>query len=494
MATAVSGNLTLTANIGGFGESEILRRKIKGELAEIKSQIDASGLNDDMTKSIELWRSHFSKAFELNVDGRKILEAYIPLLQDLLIDAFAQPMDENALLGSDGKTYGHMSLSLYINSTPDIYKNRSPCDPENPKPFTVVNHPVVGHMIAWLKKHHAQIRSRDLESQYNLLVASHCAPALPFAAPLTSDPRDKIRQIFARQAQRERQRKLEMEQFVKKLEQDKQTKIASLQQNHEQIRLKTIEYERLASQKLNDVANQDTNTFAELERNKKKLKDEIDGFVRQNQELETQIKETGDTLERYKPVISDLSSLKTQAQMQKILARQAIRDKNKKAEMQNFVQEIDQIKHTNKAEIDKSFGAIIKKKDDHTQKTIVKIQEIGKLDQKLLDNLTKAKDKLLKEIDDLKNKNIDLEKEISKVNKGVDSIKADDLKLNKLINETRQAIKEREAAGMMGLVATVAIIGVCAFATWGLATIVPANMSVTATPLSRGLQLGISLI
>ncbi len=173
-------------------------RKIISDLLKIQETLQTSKLHDETTEQLRNWQKRFSSALKLNLDKVRIEAEFILLLQEILTDSVSgAPLDEEAYLGSDGRTYGSMSLSLYQHSAPEEYKHRSPLDLENPAPFTVEPHPLARHLIQWLKERGALLRSESVEKSYQELMQQRIAPPPP------TTRNERIRRLKEKQAHRD---------------------------------------------------------------------------------------------------------------------------------------------------------------------------------------------------------------------------------------------------------------------------------------------------
>ena len=173
-----------------------LRRQYTVELLDIHAcvvQALQSGLHDTMTHLIDNWQHGFRYALRTNANEHEVGAYYISLLQQILRDPISdEPLNENAVLGSDGNTYSPISLNVFFLSLPDIYRNRSPLELEfeNPAPFVTYPHPhpVVSHLIGWLRRHGA-LQHSDAPRQI-------LEELLPAVNELTSEARQaRVRQV-----------------------------------------------------------------------------------------------------------------------------------------------------------------------------------------------------------------------------------------------------------------------------------------------------------
>jgi hypothetical protein len=135
-----------------------LRTRLTEELRQIATCIRQWDQNDETTKLIDRWRSHFMQALHTHQDERETLRTHIDLMQRLLHDPISrEPFTDNAVLGSDGHTYAQETIDVYSlpDALPAEWRGRSPLDIEDPRPFTTTPHLVIPHMIGWLRSHNA---------------------------------------------------------------------------------------------------------------------------------------------------------------------------------------------------------------------------------------------------------------------------------------------------------------------------------------------------
>ncbi len=148
-----------------------IRRQLICELYTLREAISSSGFSDDMTRQLDEWHTNFSNALRSYSDERQVLSAYIGLLQNILRDPVTlAPLDKQAVLGSDGYTYGSLSLAVYKLGTSEEYRKRSPMNPNNPESLCTRPHPVVRSMLDWVEGHDALLYSKELEERYLQLI------------------------------------------------------------------------------------------------------------------------------------------------------------------------------------------------------------------------------------------------------------------------------------------------------------------------------------
>jgi hypothetical protein len=140
-----------------------LRRRLRAEMSFLNHKIQEWGIEDDMTKVIKIWGKNFWDSLNYLVHEESILKAFIEQAQTILIEPlYGTPMDEEALYGSDGYTYGKMAHELWQSEVRFLYRNRSPKHMDNPERLILKPHPVVRYLTSWLRSHDALLVSEKL--------------------------------------------------------------------------------------------------------------------------------------------------------------------------------------------------------------------------------------------------------------------------------------------------------------------------------------------
>lgn len=158
-----------------FDASMKLRVTIPADLAGFEKMV--AGHNDHLSTEISAWVGRF-KASLRKPHLETVLKEHIESLYGILKDPFGIPLDEKAVLCSDGETYGYIWLTIHLNpseadlkQSPLNFRSRSPADPTDEALFKVgKTHPLVAHMIAWIKKHARYELPVDLVHKYNYLM------------------------------------------------------------------------------------------------------------------------------------------------------------------------------------------------------------------------------------------------------------------------------------------------------------------------------------
>ena len=162
------------------------RGKLLHELQNLQAKLDEyAELTDETTEALRRWASRFH--YFLFISGTRkfseeeLIASFVEILQQTLIDPLTQtPLDEGALLGTDGLTYGHHSLALFMNAIDDpTYRHKHPLDPLNPAEFYTSPHPVVPFFVHWLRERDVHHPSSIIEEQYATMINEGKDPFVP---------------------------------------------------------------------------------------------------------------------------------------------------------------------------------------------------------------------------------------------------------------------------------------------------------------------------
>ena len=177
----------------------VLRRRLRAEIAEIRNQINRFNSTDPLSNLISRWAQDFSESLNVrNVNEQAVLREYIRLLQEILVDSLTNtPLDDEALLGSDGRTYGYKHLCLHIIDVGEEYRSRSPIYPLDPAPFSTKEHTLARYMIRWLERHNSKLESEEINRAFSDLDLDQVEFLIP------NEINDRIRRIVRRQLLRE---------------------------------------------------------------------------------------------------------------------------------------------------------------------------------------------------------------------------------------------------------------------------------------------------
>jgi hypothetical protein len=267
---------------------DLERRKIQAELLNISDKLKEFNCEDDMTDLIKLWHNKFSERVRKSSDPDDIINEFIIGLQNILIDPINPllriPLDEKAVLGSDGRVYGHKSLCLYLHLAPEEYRWRSPVNRIDETPFTVsdIPHPIVKTAVLWLKERKALLHSEEVENEYLKLEKLGKIPSLPTQKAYKKFKQlERIRHIVEKQESLVKEKEL----FEKSLEDNFKHKIESFQIIEKKY--KDFEKEILLS-----IEEQKKKNLEVLENIKKEIENganEVNDLNRRNRELEERL-------------------------------------------------------------------------------------------------------------------------------------------------------------------------------------------------------------
>lgn len=435
-----------------------LRRQFQGELIEIRSCIASlrhenertQTVEDEMTQVIDKWQKEFTEALRLHVDADEIGKVYIELLQELLRDPLTTAPIDEGVLGTDGHTYGKMSLILYFASASDSYQHRSPLNPNSSSSFSTVPHPVVNHMLDWLKKHRAFLCSRELEQAFlQLPLEKRVLPTIP----VREDSQERIRRIFQSSITlNEREIKL-LDEENRKLIQEMDEKFAAWEGEVGQIdaslRQRSSENQRRLqefSERNAEEALKIQGRMAEIEqKNEHAQKQASEQFDLNNRELSLRLEESRQTListrEAERVTLESIQGQFT-AQFQRILEPVA-------QAVETFTQKVSEKK------------AVIEARNQEALKKLE--QDLQLLDEQII-QLTSSTEAVKKSSQQVSHQLDDVDRETEILQKG--------------IGETQLAIRKMERKRKDQLWKTIAITGLACFAgTWALQHVLGSSTS-----------------
>lgn len=136
---------------------EVIETAFKRRLnIELNRLLEEEHLGDALSLDLVAWIEGFLSALRTNLDVGPIFESYVTLLKEMLLDPITQtPLDQNALLGSDGYCYGYHVLCLFTYALPEELHWCSPLQLDEPSEelFLTVPHHFVRSMVNWLVSH-----------------------------------------------------------------------------------------------------------------------------------------------------------------------------------------------------------------------------------------------------------------------------------------------------------------------------------------------------
>lgn len=149
-----------------------LRRALQRPFEAMERIIRECDLNDTKTEEIRDWLHSFQADLRGALDEQVVYNRYIKLLHDILCDPFfpQAPLEPPAVYGTgDGVTYGLKALIVVMAAFPEDEQHLSL---QNGQPLTLVEHPVVNHMINWLEERGQPLGfSSQLDSAYRDLLS-----------------------------------------------------------------------------------------------------------------------------------------------------------------------------------------------------------------------------------------------------------------------------------------------------------------------------------
>ena len=165
---------------------------LRADLNAIQTVLDVcDDMPDALSHEIRQWHANFTRALKERGGAsakresdeerlNRILSTQLEQMQEMLRDPLTNtPLDREAILGSDGETYGFKALCLAIAQLPATLRNRSPLHPNDPAIFTKRNHPLARHMVGFLEKWHALEPSPELETDFNTFFNQTPLPDIP---------------------------------------------------------------------------------------------------------------------------------------------------------------------------------------------------------------------------------------------------------------------------------------------------------------------------
>jgi hypothetical protein len=157
----------------------LIRMRIKTELSRLGDALDSWPHADQMATLLRDWHGRFFQAIQLPFAEASTTHAlFLDQLQRILIDPIRRaPLDERAVLGSDGVTYGYKALCLYLAMQPNTHC--SPLDPTSKTLFTTIPHDGVAATLRWLNVFGGAQYDVQVESEFLDLERHNQVPALP---------------------------------------------------------------------------------------------------------------------------------------------------------------------------------------------------------------------------------------------------------------------------------------------------------------------------
>lgn len=416
------------------------RRVLQAELCGIREVLAKCPMDDEMTRQIDLWQTNFAKALKSNEDAQIVGSAYIALLQEMLRDPIIQaPLDLYAVLGSDGQTYGRMSLTVYLLTVPAPYRNKSPMDPSSSIPFTTSAHPVVRHMIQWLQNHDAMLYSQEVERAFLDLLPSQ--RTLPTVQTKKEEQIARINRIQARQAELDRmeaeERNKQSLAFDRKLQERLRRRGEELEQMTAPLRQRAELAAAVAHRRLDGLEHRDREN---LDRAQEDLKE-----MAQNER-----------------------NNKAELRMDLDRVNEAHRDAIREHERQLEPLSAEALRKCIEQRMKTEFEPLSCQVQDFVDTTLKQIGEMAQNDTVFKEKLDKSIKHLQGEIATLHEGNQMLHSNQNKLTVQINEVKIQDAVVKQGICETKAAISAMQERNANRILNTVLMIGACALGTWAL--------------------------
>lgn len=506
------------------------RRRIRVELDRMGKLLATSPLHDEMTEGIRNWHQQLMVSISLaQVNFDSVVNEFIVLLQDLLRDPICQaPLDKKAKLGSDGHTYGRMSLTVFLNSIPEEYRHRSPFDLENPESsFTIEPHPVVKEMIKWLDHHGSLLHSQEIENAYRELVAQGRRPILP------TRETERVRLIRERSLQRRRRREnLNRQLTILRVEQEEeiQERFGAIREqievNHQNNQDRLVLLQETNEQRMRRMEEPIEGLLQQLQELRNRNEEEIRRRLGEPDEMEVNAEEIlGDLQERNEQGnrnlderVNDLHQRIQEVMMENVeeaLARIAERENEeignldevldalqqreveraqaREQQINAFDQTLREIANHNEQQIQQNHEVIRRRIQEVTEGDLQRLDAVEIHDRNSQRELQQSVEHMNIQARQVQQKNEELERQRSAIDKGIAETKEANAKLGVAIKKVKKAIKKRnqnwEGFAISALLS--------AAGTWGvqelLSMAIP-NVQGSISSLQGGSKLDISII
>jgi hypothetical protein len=250
----------------------------------IRDNLAASPLQDEMTQALRQWQQEFSIALRLNVDVDRIEKEFVTLLQELLKDPiYHAPLDEEPLLGSDGKTYGRKSLCIHLHSIPDNYRHRSPFAPHDPTAFTTMSHPIAQEMVLWLKCRGELLSCVKIEQSFQTLVEENQLPSVP------TKQSERIQRLKDKQMQRNREKAEKRDAFAAQINAMRDAIAQNICETFAPIHQKAEKVAQEQLKKIDIIEKKDYEQHQALLKVVNQLESDVKALELQNEELRNRI-------------------------------------------------------------------------------------------------------------------------------------------------------------------------------------------------------------
>lgn len=164
-----------------------LRRIINADLLAIHDLLNDQ--EDHLSQELSSWQAQFVSAMQ-SPNENEVIRNFLVLLEQILIDPITEaPLDDTALLATDGYTYDPKSLIVFLSDMQGEDRLRSPMNRENSDSFyTVSVHPAVSYLTNWIRTYqthfelHPRLYPQVILNSYNELASANRLIQLPTAS------------------------------------------------------------------------------------------------------------------------------------------------------------------------------------------------------------------------------------------------------------------------------------------------------------------------
>lgn len=184
-----------------------VRRNMYAMLAEVGQALDQWPHHDPLAVTIRDVHRTFLRYLSSSVDARTLFQNFIHLVRHAMIDPIRlAPLDEEAVLGQDERTYGRRTLLIYLSTLSPQERVRCPFIP-------VRRHALARTVVRLLQRQGAHLHVNALEQEYQSLVLRGPLPILPTADTIQEQQRGlSLLERIARIAQQQRTLEVERQQ------------------------------------------------------------------------------------------------------------------------------------------------------------------------------------------------------------------------------------------------------------------------------------------
>jgi hypothetical protein len=450
-----------------------LRRQIHAELTALRDALHTCPLDDPLTQELRRWLTGFTAAMRLRADAQEVLQTWIALLQRVLRDPLTQtPLDENPLLGSDGYTYGNLSLSVFLSTAPEERRHRSPIHPDHPAVFTTRPHDAARTLIRWLQRHGAHEHSQELESAYRALAERAELVPLP-TAPRNEAALARILEIRTRN-------------------------LTNRAQQAERLRTFSREQQatfHAAGQQLNTLPQEEPRPHVLTERGAARIHT-LDELIN-DQEQQVERLRTGN-----QQLILEIARLEQEAEgavregrEARIALIQAHYHRRQRENQHALYAQFRQLQASLPEHVEQIFTPVREQTEHTTRAALQRLAACVQTDQAQQDLLQQAislQEELVRALeDDVRN----LEASLQQSAASIASAQREDQLLQQEIARAQLAVEKHKSSSLGAFATGLALCGACAFSTWVIQSLIlemSIPMTGTLVPQAGGASLGLS--